>query len=81
MRGVTGHERIKLVGQVEIKGETDFDNFRHVDAYAYLSPFAARYAVGTRVPYNKRQPRFGHLGNNIINAETGEKRSRWLLLE
>ena len=34
-----------LVGQVEIKDETDFNNFRYVDAYAYLSPFAARYAV------------------------------------
>ena len=52
------------------------------DAYVLLSPFAARYAVGIRIPYNKRQPRNGRLGNNIINAETaGEKRSRWLLLK
>ena len=74
--------KVPLVGQVETKGETDFNNFSRVDAYAWLSPLAARYAVGTRVPYNKRQPRNGRLGNNIINAETaGEKRSRWLLLE
>ena len=56
-----------LVGQVETKGETDFNNFRLADAYAYLSSFAARYAVGTRVPYNKRQPGSHDLGNNTIN--------------
>lgn len=34
-----------LVGQVETKGETDFNNHSQVDAYAWLSSFATRYVV------------------------------------